>query len=817
VILATFVPLAAGPAIAALPRSNTIFINNVRINLFDKKTMAHQDISTRLAMAPLLFLLLFSSIAAADPLAIDLTRNVPPAATCPYGPGTTTNPNGDAITVDQRSFFFNGKPWIPVVGEFHYARYPREEWRDELLKMKAGGINTVSTYVFWIHHEEAQGTFDWSDNRSLRDFIKLCQDVGLKVVVRMGPWCHGEVRNGGFPDWVQHSGTNLRSKDPAFLNLVQPFFKEEADQMAGLLWKDGGPVIGAQLDNECDNPNYLLALKDLARSVGVDVPYYAITGWQGNLPHSELIPLFGGYSDGFWGGSLEQYRREYVFTDVRAVNDLGAQLTTKNPANSSLIAQFPYACAEIGGGMMSSYDKRIKVDPNSVASLTLSKLADGNNMPGYYMYQGGINPDGKLSTLQEDHPNRMPVKDYDFQAPLGLNGQVREHYHLLREQHLFLEQFGPVLARMTPFFPDQRPSGLKDFDTLRWDVRYDGKSGFLFYNNQQPYQPLPEHKDVQFSVKTATVTTLIPRQPITIPTGSYGLWPINLDCDGVTLDYATVQPLCRVADDAGNPVYFFTELSAVRPELALAGQDPQVVTPGTGAALTAKNPSGKTVTFVVLTSEQGKDFYRISFAGRDRAILSKAAILANGEVLRLQSDTTANLALSIFPALNSAKISGTSDGIFMRFVPSGLNDPAPIEVIASLERAAGPTATTLNGTDEKTWDDAAVYQLKIPSSAQGRKLMLDLHYIGDAARLYVGDKLYDDNFYNGDPFTIALWRIPAADWPKIRLKILPYSDGLFGRLPQQARDLVNQAKKDSSLDHVTVVAKDQLELKINLP
>ena len=751
------------------------------------------------------------------PLAIDLTKVVPPAATCPYGPGTTITPQGETITTDQRSFFLDGKPWIPVAGEFQYARYPRKEWRDELLKMKSGGITTVSTYVFWIHHEETQGTFDWSDNRSLRDFIKLCQDVGLKVVVRMGPWCHGEARNGGFPDWVVHSGANLRSKDPAFLNLVQPFFKEEADQMAGLLWKDGGPVIGVQLDNECDNPDYLLALKNLARSVGVDVPYYAITGWQGNLPHSELIPLFGGYSEGFWGGNPEQSRREYVFTDVRAVNDLGAQLTTINPANISLIDQFPYACVEIGGGMMSSYDKRIKVDPNSVASLALSKLADGNNMPGYYMYQGGINPEGKFSTLQENHPNRMPVKSYDFQAPLGLNGQLREQYHLLREQHLFLEQFGPSLARMVPFFPDQRPSSLNDFDTLRWDIRSDGSSGFFFYNNQQPYQPLPEHKDIQFSVKTATGTTLIPRQPITIPSGSYGIWPINLDCDGIMLDYATVQPLCRVAGNAGNPVYFFTELSGVRPELALNGQPPQVVTPGTGAALTAKNPSGKTVTFVVLTADQGKDFYNVSFAGRDRAILSKAAILADRGELRLQSNTKANLALSIFPPVRSAKISGKTDGIFTRFVPSGLNDLAPIEITASLVRSAGPAATTLKGTDENTWNDAAVYKLNIPSSAQGRKLLLDIHYIGDAARLYVGNKLYDDNFYNGDPFSIVLWRIPATDWPNLRLKILPYSEGLFERLPQQARETINESKKTSTLDKITIVTKDQLELKITPP
>jgi beta-galactosidase len=409
--------------------------------------MAIQHIKTRATKCVVtasLLLAILTLIGDADPLTIDLTKEIPSAGAAPYGPGTKANPQGQELTADQRSFFLDAKPWIPVLGEFHYARVPREEWREDLLKMRAGGINTISTYVFWIHHEEVQGTLDWSGNRSLRDFLKLCQELGLKVMVRMGPWDHGEVRNGGFPDWVQHSGTNLRSKDPAFLNLVQAFFKEEADQMSGLLWKDGGPVIGVQLDNECSNPDYLLALKDLARTVGVDVPFYAITGWQGNLPHDGLIPLFGGYSDGFWGGSLEDYRREYMLTDTRAVNDLGAELTTKNPANNQLIDQFPYACVEIGAGMMSGYDKRIKIDPNSIAALALSKLADGNNMPGYYMYQGGINPDGKLSTLQEDHPNRMPVKDYDFQAPLGLNGEVREHYHLLREQHLFPTSGQPI-------------------------------------------------------------------------------------------------------------------------------------------------------------------------------------------------------------------------------------------------------------------------------------------------------------------------------------------------------------------------------------
>jgi hypothetical protein len=55
----------------------------------------------------------------------------------------------------------------------------------------------------------------------------------------------------------------------------------------------------------------------------------------------------------------------------------------------------------------------------------------------------------------------------------------------------------------------------------------------------------------------------------------------------------------------------------------------------------------------------------------------------------------------------------------------------------------------------------------------------------------------------------------SSDWPNLQLKVLPYSDGLLSRLRQPAHDIVDQAKKDSTLDQVTVVVRDQVELKIN--
>src|SRR5687767_11656811 len=83
------------------------------------------------------------------------------------------NPNGDSISVNSYFIELNGKPFLPIVGEFHYCRYPVENWEESILKMKAGGINVIATYVFWNIHERKEGQFDWSGNLNLKHFIEL--------------------------------------------------------------------------------------------------------------------------------------------------------------------------------------------------------------------------------------------------------------------------------------------------------------------------------------------------------------------------------------------------------------------------------------------------------------------------------------------------------------------------------------------------------------------------------------------------------------------------------------------------------------------
>ena len=361
-----------------------------------------------------------------------------PAETGYFKLGTTKNPAGHELSLNSRSLLLDGQPWFPVMGEFHYTRVPAAEWREELLKMKAGGIDIVATYVFWIHHEEIEGQWDWSERRDLKKFVQTCNEVGLKVLVRCGPWCHGEVRNGGFPDWVQaHKDWKLRSTDTNFLAAVKGLYTQIATQLHGEYWKDGGAVIGIQVDNEFrGSPAYLMALKQLAIGAGIDVPYYTKTGWPPlpkPLPLGELMPLFGGYADGFWLRDTTAMPgdewKKYLFSGTRTDAAIGVdQLGKQKARDQDDISLYPYLCCEIGGGMETSYHRRIWLRPEDTESLVLAQFGSGTSLLGYYMYHGGQNPEGKLTTLNESqasgYPNDLPVKSYDFNAPIGEYGQL---------------------------------------------------------------------------------------------------------------------------------------------------------------------------------------------------------------------------------------------------------------------------------------------------------------------------------------------------------------------------------------------------------
>ncbi len=754
------------------------------------------------------------TLASAAPLTLTLTTP-PPAETAGFAMGTARNPSGSTLTVSSRSLVLDGQPWTPVMGEFHYSRYPAAEWREELLKMKAGGIDIVATYVFWIHHEEIEGEWDWTGSRDLRRFIETVHAVGLKAIVRCGPWCHGEVRQGGLPDWIVARG-KVRSDDDAYLASATRLYEQIAQQLKGLLWKDGGPVVGVQLENEYGGPAaHLLTLKNLARQVGLDVPLYTRTGWPAlktPMPFGEILPLYGVYAEGFWDRELTSmpgnYWAGFHFSTLRTdANIANEALGRREVRDAPDVARYPYLTCEIGGGMMSSYHRRILVDPRDIETTTLVKLGSGSTSPGYYMYHGGTNPAGRLTTLMEEQGtpltnwNDMPVKNYDFQAPLGQYGQVRPQYHSLRRLHSFLRECGSDLAGMSVALPDQRPSGRDDLATLRWSARSDGRRGFIFVNHHERGRTLPPKDNVQFALATADTddtpppTLTFPSQPVTIPTGAAFIWPFHLDLGGATLTYATAQPVTHVSVDRVRTV-FFAATPGVPAEFAFDARETEVestagqltrdgdrvivrdvrasrdvairlrprIQPGPSPAADSRE-----IHLVLLTDADSLALWKGPWHGRNRIFLSHDPLVFDGDEVRVTSTsaTPATVLVHPAPAAKSAAASPDSDGLFTRYtLPQPPSTTTPIAFTPI--RAAGPLRVIHPGKApqpvtaapaESDFADAAVWRIQLPPDLDSSTdPLLRFHYIGDVARVMIGDVLITDDYFNGNPLEVGLRR-----------------------------------------------------------
>jgi hypothetical protein len=798
-----------------------------------------------------------STIAVADIDSITITGPKPPI-TEGFKMGEARSPDGTLLKLDSSSLLLDGKPWTPVMGEFHFARYPENEWREELLKMKAGGIDIVSTYVFWIHHEEIEGQFDWSGSRNLRHFIQICQEVGLKAFVRCGPWDHGEVRNGGFPDWLLKKGWKMRSNDTNYLAKTKIFYSEIAKQLNGLFWKNGGPVIGIQFENEYKGSGeHLVTLKRMGQEAGLDAPIYTRTGWDqplGGMPFGELVPLYGVYAEGFWDRKLTPmpagYWKGFQFSKFR-VDDatytgLPGKGGTMDPPD---VEQYPYLTCEIGGGMMNSYHRRILVNPKDVEATTLVKLGSGSTLLGYYMYHGGVNPEGKLTTLMESQDtgywSDMPVKNYDFQAPLGQYGQIRQQYHLLRRLHLFLHEWGSALAGMPATMPDRRPHGKNDFDTLRWSVRSDGKSGFVFVNNYQRLQNMPPKKNVQFVINLPSGSITFPQKPVSIPSDACLIWPFNLDLGrGDRLVWATAQPLTAI-DDGNVRTVFFAETKGVPAQFAFETNGPIVeaftghlthgknfnllrdIRPSMKVAARLRLADGSSIQIVVLDQKSSLALWKGNLEGQDRIFLTQAGLVLDGDNLRLTSTARTDLNVAIYPAPasltgNGSDLARKTDGVFQRFTPAA---PRAVKLKATFKnvQAAGPPREIPIGKIgqpvatapvDPDFEKAAVWRIKMPADVElDTDPILRFHYVGDVARVMLNGRFITDDFYNGNAFDISLRRhAPDILNGDLRIAIIPLRKDAPIYMAEKARPHFGKADSVATLQRIEIIPRYELQL-----
>jgi len=155
------------------------------------------------------------------------------------------------FTVANGQFTLDGKPFRIISGEMHYPRIPRAYWRDRLRMAKAMGLNTITTYVFWNVHEPQPGTYDFSGNNDVAEFIREAQQEGLYVILRPGPYVCAEWEWGGYPAWLlKTKGITVRTRDPKFMEPAAKWMKRVGQELAPLQIGNGGPIILTQVENE---------------------------------------------------------------------------------------------------------------------------------------------------------------------------------------------------------------------------------------------------------------------------------------------------------------------------------------------------------------------------------------------------------------------------------------------------------------------------------------------------------------------------------------------------------------------------------------
>lgn len=682
------------------------------------------------------------------------------------------SPSGGSIRVNNFYMTVDGKPVIPVMGEFHYSRYPREQWEEQILKMKAGGINVIPTYVFWAQHEEYEDKWDWSGNLDLRYFIELCKKHSMPVIIRIGPFCHGEMRNGSIPDWVFAKPLEIRSNDPEYLKMVKKLYHQIAQQTKGLYYKDGGPIVGCQIENEMQHSaapwgitypsepldyttaswnagetsfgvagdqkkstyaeagdTHMRTLLKMAKEEGIVTPFYTATGW-GNAAviDNKAIPVTSAYPYATW--TKPAMSPFMMFKDLHQSPDYSpVRYTPKD---------FPSFSAEMGAGIQMVYSSRPNINPMAAEAMIVRTLGSGSNGIGYYMYQGGSTPrrNGD-NAFFSDEAAGVPKISYDFQAPLGEFGLEHGSYRTLRLIHSFLNDWGNQLATMETVLPQGWDKMTPDnHNDLRYAARMKDGKGFVFMVNFQDHDTTRvDQTGLQLKLNLKGETLRIPAQgTFTLPKDESMILPFNLDMDGALLKYATAQPLMRINDN-GTAHYFFFAPEGIRPEYlfdkaSVKGKTLYQVQAGLKSTFSIKTADGHFVKITTLTRQQALDASKVN----GKILITKSTVIPNGHGAELLSLGDNTMSYVVYPSKKGFKEQKTM-----------------VEAV----------------TPKYSWNKRGPRRMSVHfndsiSAPQVQEYFLKIDYTGDVAMAFMNGQLCQDEFWHGEPWTIGLKRYKEA-------------------------------------------------------
>lgn len=318
------------------------------------------------------------------------------------------------FSFSKNNFLLDGKPFQVISGEMHPARIPKAYWRHRIKMAKAMGCNTIAAYIFWNYNETKEGVFDFTtENRNIAEFIRICQQERMWVIVRPGPYVCAEWDWGGLPTYLlKYPDIKIRCMDSRYMAAVGRYVGRVSKEIKPLLCTTGGPVILTQIENEYgsygNDKTYLKTLKKLWQQNGINGPYYTADG-------ATPYMLDAGTVDGAAIG-LDPGTSDKDFETAAA----------QNP-------NVPVFSSETYPGWLTHWKEKFqRPDTNELKKDITFLLKNGKSFNLYVIHGGtnfgftaGANAFGPMQ-FQPD------ITSYDYDAPINEQGQATPKYYMLR-------------------------------------------------------------------------------------------------------------------------------------------------------------------------------------------------------------------------------------------------------------------------------------------------------------------------------------------------------------------------------------------------
>jgi hypothetical protein len=363
------------------------------------------------------------------------------------------------VAWDPYSLIIGGKRVVVWSGEIHPFRLPDPaRWRDVIQKMKALGFNGVSFYFDWAYHSPAPGVYDFSGVRNVERALEIAEEEGMYVIARTGPYVNAELSGGGFPGWMFRNRAEARTDDPAYLAAVDEWMTQiDAIVARHQVTTGGGTVIAYQIENELGKvePKHARQMAHLAakaRADGITVPFFhnaagRLPDWtpaKSSAPWANPGPTDLYAFDGYPGGSCDVHANP---AGPNKAPDWGIYAAPGPKAGALSSPGTPGFAAEVGAGWFDYWGsngtygctaerqgkgyERVFYGTNLINRITIHNI---------YMAFGGTSW-GWL-------PGPIVYTSYDYGAPIAEDRGLRPKALALKQQGMFVQAAGAVLAHM---------------------------------------------------------------------------------------------------------------------------------------------------------------------------------------------------------------------------------------------------------------------------------------------------------------------------------------------------------------------------------